>query len=200
MNACSRLLALALLLGGLQAGVQAAKPKIRISGLDRNWVRTPQFRDTSNTKATAKTEWLQFEVQYESSGGRDGWLDSVTIDWIVLMKPAGGKPMLMKRRVVYKDVQEGTHYAVTYLRPKFLLRYTGKKKPDKSSFAIYVAIRANGEKMDRKMDVRMRLPRDWYRRGEPDVRLVEGELLPRTKTPFAAMDYDFYEDIVETSP
>jgi hypothetical protein len=65
---------------------------------------------------------------------------------------------------------------------------------------VYVAIRANGERMDRKMETRLRVPRDWYKRSEPDVKVVENELLPRTKTPFAAMDSDFYDDIVETSP
>lgn len=184
----------------LQLPARAARAKIKISDLKQNWVRTPQFRDTSNSAASSENQWLQFEVKYDSSGGRNGWIDTVTIDWVVLMKPVSGKPMLMKRRVVYSDIEEGTHHAVVYLRPRFLQRYTGRKTPEKKRFAVYVAIRANGERMDRKVDTRMRLPKDWYRRGEPDVRVVENELLPRTKTPFAPMDYDFYEHIMENTP
>jgi hypothetical protein len=54
--------------------------------------------------------------------------------------------------------------------------------------------------MDRQAETRLRIPNDWFLRKEPDVEVAEGELLPRTKTPFAAMDYDFYEHIKETSP
>lgn len=188
------LLAVGLLLAiAVSAQDERSKTRIRIGNMDFKTVRTPQFRDTSNTEASSEYEWLQVYLEYETEGGRKGWADEITIEWAVLVRPAGSKPMLLQNTVTYVDVPEGKHHAVMYVRPGFIRRHCETKTPNKAQFAAYVEMAVDGQRVARQDYARSSQPKNWWRAKEPDVRLVEGELLAPEDTPFAHMDYDFYE-------
>ena len=193
----SLVLALAMGIVSLSAMAQnRGRPRARITDLKFRTVRTPQFRDTSNTAASSQRQWVQAYVEYETSGGRDGWMDELSIRWTVLMRPERGRPMIFHRTVDYVGVEDGNkHHAVVYLRPGFVMRHTEQRNPSKGSFSVYVEIYSRGERLAREEFSRSRLPRNWWRAKEPEVKTVENELYPRNRTPFAAMDYDFYEQI-----
>lgn len=177
----------------LAAQDDRSRTRVRIVKMDFNTVRTPLFRDSSHPEATSEYEWLQVYVEYETQGGRKGWTDEVTIEWSLLVRPPSGKPMLLQEAATYVDVAEGKHHAVMYVRPGFIRRYCDTKTPNKSHFAAYVEIGADGQRQAREEYSRANQPKNWWRAKEPDVRLVEGELMPPEDTPFAHMDYDFYE-------
>lgn len=182
---------------------EGPRGKVTIREIRYHTVATPKFRDTTNDTANSMYEWLQILVEYETEGGEAGasgkdWLDDLQFDWAVMIRSQTGKPLLLKARVNYADVEAGRHYAVVYVRPGIIRRYTGQRRPEKNDFAAYVEIRANGRPGARQEYSRVRTPKGWWQAREPDVRIVDNELLPRDKTPFAAMDYDFYEHIRQT--
>lgn len=186
------LLAVGLLLA-VALSAQENRTRIRITKMDFRTVRTPLFRDTTNPDATSDYEWLQVYLEYETEGGRKGWADEVSIEWALLVRPPNAKPMLMQATTTYVDVEEGKHRAVMYVRPAFIRRHCESKTPNKSYFAAYVEMAADGQRLARQEYSRSNQPKNWWRAKEPDVRLMDGELLAPEDTPFACMDYDFYE-------
>ncbi|MBN2448794.1 MAG: hypothetical protein JXR77_00310 [Lentisphaeria bacterium] len=195
-------LVLALLAAGVFCLDVAAqdRTRVRITGMKFRNVRTPKFDDTSNPEASAKSEWLQCYLEYETEGGRDGWTNEITLEWAVLVWPGDKKPLLLTTSVTYVDIEDGKHRAVVYVRPNFIRRHTGAKSPNSNDFSAYVEVLVDGQRVARQEESRQRRPRNWWQAKEPDVRRAEGELLPRTETPFAHMDYDFYEHIKPKRP
>lgn len=185
---------------GLLAQDSRPRTRARITDMDFNTVRTPMFRETTNSKATPEYEWLQAYLEYETEGGRKGWTDEITIEWSLLVLTPSGKPILLQETATYVDVENGKHRAVMYLRPGFIRRYCETKRPSKSQFAFYVEVVADGQRVARQEYSKTSLPRNWWRAKEPDVRLFEAELLRPEDTPFAAMDYDFYEHAKRQRP
>ena len=186
------LVALGLLLA---CAVTAQDSRVRVGNVkvDLKTVRTPIFQSSSNPQAASEYEWLQVYVEYETEGARRGWADEVTIAWSLLVRPGSTKPILLQSTATYVDVADGKHHAVMYVRPGFIRRYCDTKSPNKSHFAAYVEIAAEGKNLAREEYSRSAQPKNWWRAKESDVRLIEGELLSPDDTPFAALDYDFYE-------
>lgn len=174
---------------------QAQDVRCRITDLDLRTVRTPQFQDSRFGSSGSRYEWLEAIVEYETDARRGEWTDEITIEWSLLVRPGDRRPLLLKRRVTYVDIEEGDHHAAIYLRPGFVRRYTEQKTPNESDFAVYVEISAGGDRLARAEESKQRQPDNWWRAGEPNVKIVEGELLPRTETPFAHIDYDYFEHI-----
>lgn len=175
---------------------QDDRGRVRIGNVkvDLKTVRTPIFQSTSNPQATSEYEWLQVYVEYETTGGRREWADEVSIEWSVLVRPNNtAKPILLHQTAAYVDVADGKHHAVMYVRPGFIRRYCDTKSPNKSHFAAYVELSSEGKNLAREEYSRTAQPKGWWTAKEPAVRLVEGELLAPEDTPFAALDYDFYE-------
>jgi hypothetical protein len=180
----------------LPLAVTAQESRIRVSNVKVEFktVRTPIFQSTSNPQATSEYEWLQVYVEYETAGARREWADEVTIDWSLLVRPnTNSKPLLLHQAATYVDVADGKHRAVMYVRPGFIRRHCDTKTPNKSHFAAYVEISSEGKNLYREEYSRSAQPKGWWTAKEPAVRVIEGELLPPDDTPFAALDYDFYE-------
>ena len=189
------LAALALLLA-VAVTAQDDRGRLRIGNVkvDLKTVRTPIFQSSSNPQATSEYEWLQVYVEYETVGGRHEWADEVTIDWSLLVRPNNTvKPILLHQSATYVDVADGKHHAVMYVRPGFIRRHCDTKSPNKSHFAAYAEISSEGKNLAREEYSRSAQPKNWWNAKEPAVRLIEGELLSPDDTPFAALDYDFYE-------
>jgi hypothetical protein len=188
------LLAVGLLLAGT-ATAQDSRVRVRVSNIkvDLKTVRTPIFQSTSNPQATSEYEWLQVYVEYETEAARR-WADEVTITWSLLVRPTNTtKPILLQETATYVDVADGKHHAVMYVRPGFIRRYCDTRSPNKSHFAAYAEISCDGKILAQEEFSRSTQPKNWWRAKEPDVRLIEGELMPPDLTPFAPLDYDFYE-------
>jgi hypothetical protein len=187
---------LAALLLLLTYTVCAQDARVRVGNVkvDLKTVRTPIFQSTSNPQATSEYEWLQVYVEYETAGARREWADEITINWSVLVRPNNtAKPILLQQTATYVDVPDGKHRAVMYVRPGFIRRHCDTKTPNKSHFAAYVEISSEGKNLAREEYSRAAQPKGWWTAKEPAVRLVAGELLAPDDTPFAALDYDFYE-------
>jgi hypothetical protein len=179
----------------LACAVSAQDNRVRVTNVkaDLKTLRTPIFQTTTNSQANSEYEWLQVYVEYETVGNRRGWTDEITIKWSLLVRPnKTTKPMLLQETATYVDVADGKHRAVMYVRPGFIRRNCDTKSPNKAHFAVYVEISSEGRGLARDEFSRS-LPQNWWLAKEPAVRFMEGELLSPDDTPFAALDYDFYE-------
>lgn len=192
----TRTVGLLTLFAAVLTTAQDERGRLRIGNvkLDFKTVRTPIFQSTTNPQASSESEWLQVYVEYETETGRRKWADEVTIDWALLIRPNNTtKPILLRQSTTYVDVADGKHHAVLYVRPAFIRRHCETRTPNKAHFAAYVEISSEGRNLAREEFSRSAQPKGWWTAKEPAVRFVEGELLIPADTPFAALDYDFYE-------
>lgn len=168
--------------------LRVALDKIRV--YDRN---TPKYQDTSDPRAGSKYSWLQIMVEYSADGGRDGWIDEVTLEWHVLLQ--GRRLILLHKTVSYIDVESGKHRAVVYVRPAIIRRYGKSERMSKRDIKVYVLARVNGAASGYLFYPRERVRSKWWEARPPQVMLRPGELMSRDETPFSPLDYDYYEQL-----
>jgi hypothetical protein len=187
--------AIALLLcASLAAQDGRSRTRANVTRLEFNRLRSPYLKGTTtHSGAEPEYQWLQVFIEFDIQGGRNGWTDEVTVDWFVLVRPPDARPMLLQETTTFVDVEDGKRHAAVYIRPGFIRRYCGTRVPNESHFAAYAEVSAGGQRLTREEYSRSRQPDNWWRAKEPQVRLVADELLPPAETPFAMLDYDFYE-------
>jgi len=225
-----RLGLVAVLFFSVAALAQKKEVDIAVKDMKFFYMRSPIYTATPNITnpraAGQNAEWLQICVEYEigvkpAKGGdwlaSDDYVDELTFDWHVLIKPQGfdfgrrpgrsdPRPVLLRRSATYIDILDDKkpHVAVMYLRPGFMERYGGVSKLKKNDIAVAMDIRVNGLKKDTayggdmirellKLAKTSRTFQEWWRWEEPLVVRRDDELLYRTETPFAVMDFDGYE-------
>jgi len=155
--------------------------------------KTPNYQDHSAPQATSKYSWLQIMVEYTAEGGRDGWIDEVSLEWHVLVQ--GRRTLLLHKTVSYVDVESGKHRAVVYIRPAIIRRYGKNRRISKRDVHVYVLARVNGVGSSYATYPRERIRSKWWEAKPPRVMLRPGELKSRDETPFAPLDYDYYEQL-----
>jgi len=190
------LLLAGLFLSGSTALAQRSRERVQIRNIKFYNRKTPKYQDYSDPRAVSKKEWLQIMAEYESEGGRDGWIDEITLEWHVLVQ--GTRTFLMHKTITYLDVADGRHHAVVYLRPQFIKRYGRNRRISKNDLQVFLVVRVNGVASDYAFHPDRRPKIKWWELKPPRVR-IRDELLSRLDTPFAPLDYDFYEFIRRTS-
>ncbi len=174
--------------------------KLEISDIDIRLKRSPDFAEDSYDKAkNGDLEWLQFVIEYATeTPPSEGWLDSLTLRWHVLL--LGGKDnkrLYLTETVDYIDIQDDDdHHAIVFLRPRAIIRHfddRGKVRPN--NVAVYVEALVNNVRVAEYTYNKTgeTLPKDWWR--HPSLTKIENALLARDKTPFAPLNYDYYETI-----
>jgi hypothetical protein len=197
--------ALVLVVGGgwlAPAARAQSRSKATIDKVDvQRDLRTPDYRGvTTDPRAKSTETWMRFLLEYKTTGGtgrdfegKTGWQDDVVVEWNILIRRKDQKDILMRRKVTYVDVQDsrGTHYADLYLRPGFINR--NFKRVSRSDVDVYVQIRIGG-----RTEATYRTDRGtarWWESEPPRVEIYDSELQTRDQTPFAPLDYDFYEQL-----
>ena len=181
-------------------GQGASEPRfrLRVKDLDVNLRRTPLYQAESTPYAKSEDDWLQLLLTYEVDVEGGKWVDRLQLKWHVALLQPSGKPLLLNRAIDYVDVEKGECHAVVYVRPGLLKRYFKDGKIDKDQVLVHVVFKANGSVVEtfehRGTD---NVPQRWWDAGPAQVVTKTEELLPRTKTPFAPLDYDYYEHISE---
>ena len=170
-------------------------PQVRIDDLELDQPLSPKYQDSTNSAAKRDQEWLEITLAYETRGGKKGWVDELTIEWAVAIIPRTGKPLLLKHTETYLDVQQGEHHATVYVRPNIVERYCGAKRAKKSQVAVYVQVKAGNSEPVKRHFTKTRVPEGWWNSKAPNVVTRDDELLSKAETPFAPLDYDFYEHL-----
>ncbi len=190
----TRLLAMICLAAAPLAMAQRSRVDVKVTSLKFETERTPSFKDSSRGSQGARDMWCRVDLAYDTKGARNGWLDEVEVFWMVLAESdVSSKPLVMTQSVFYTDVEDGKHIACIYLKPRFFKRYIGSSRIDSRKLSVYVEIRVDGQRVAREEIKTNRVPDGWYNKAEAAGRILQNELLPKSKTPFAPLDYDFYE-------
>jgi hypothetical protein len=196
-----------LLVCALLAGASAVHSQdrdraiVRLEQIELNSVPTPNYKAISHPKAKREYEWLQVYTQYTASGGEDGWLDELEIQWSVLIHVGEGRYLLLNETASYVDIeaQGAEHHAVVYVRPSVARRYYGKDRISKSDVWVHAEVLVGGRVIAKEDYGRTRPPGErWWQTRNSRIKVVEGGLLTRDKTPFAPLDYDFYDHLKDS--
>ncbi len=175
---------------------------VRVIKLDTKRLRSPEFSGvTTDSRARSSTanEWIRLTIEFETRNGKnvsvDGrttYQDEISVEWNILVPRRGDKDVLMHRTVTYLDVADrtGSHYIDMYLRPSFLNRYISKNV-NPNDVKVFVQFKINGRTVDKFQSDSDRIR--WWEKEPPQVTLME-EVFTRAETPFAPVDYDFYEN------
>ena len=184
----------------LSAAAQSTAPKVRVNKVQAQKVVTPFYKVNVDSRAQATGDWLVFLMEYQTQGGtgksadgKAGWQDEVTVEWNILIPRKEGKDLLLRKKVTYVDVEDKktVHLSDLYLRPAFFKRQMKGVRP--SEIKYYVLVKINGQ-----TEAKYRFPeRDtskWWEWEPPQVQIVD-DLQTRDQTPFAPVEYDFFEAI-----
>ena len=191
---------LACLFLGEAWGAQRSKNRVALEDVNFNCLKSPQFRvSPTDSRAKVDGEWFQIMVDYEAEGGKDGWIDELVLEWNVELDLKGSKDILLRRAVTYVDVEGGKCHAAVYIRPALMRRYANNgRRFTKDDVKVYVVARVDGVKSD-SAKYPTQGKSKWWENEPPRITLLAGELLTRPETPFAPIDYDFYEHIKPAS-
>jgi len=178
----------------LAAG-QQRRYKFSVKRFDMDTRRTPNYQAASSKASGSEKEWVALQLDYELEDRSDReWIDELSLTWHVGLLPSDQKPVVMQKTVTYSDVEEGQKHAVMYLRPGFVERYYGNERIRSRDLKIYLEVRINGELAERLL-IPEEKPTGWWEYKEPRVHRKDADLLNRMETPFAPLDFDYYEYI-----
>ena len=151
-------------------------------------VKTPDYKDSREPN---KNYWCRFIVNFSTTGAK--WLNEIDVKWTVAALNADNKLVVMRETMTYEDIEDGRNHRVcAFLKPTFPRKYQNRSQFD-TNFAVFVEILYGGRRIGAYEDKRLKvLPDKWYEKVQNGVSL-KGQLLPKSKTPFAPMDYDFFE-------
>lgn len=181
------------LFSAFPVSAQKQSSSLKIRSIKLRDVVTPVFKDSQEGSRGARNRWCRFDVEYDIKG-KDIWLSEVEVRWVVMVEADGSrKPIGMTQTILYSNVNDGKHFVCAYIRPKFFERYMKSKRIEPNRISVYVEIWVEGQRIDRFDLKSSRIGDRWYTKTDA-MRMLTDELLPKSKTPFAALDYDFYDN------
>ncbi|MBR0460114.1 MAG: hypothetical protein IJJ26_12830 [Victivallales bacterium] len=187
------LFALVCVLFAAPAALAQKKVTAKIASLKITDQKTPLFNAAKEGSKGSKDHWGKIELKFSTSSKGD-WVDEIQVRWLVLVYPDTSKtPIGLSINTTYVDINEGNHTVAVYIRPKFFERYFKSGRLVKTAVAAYAEIVYGGQRLDNAEQKCAQAPKDWFKMAD-QMKQVKGALLPRSKTPFAVIDYDYYED------
>lgn len=160
----------------------------------RGRVKTPEYRSNYPAASKPSREWGEVSATFDTTAE---WIDELTVQYYVLARRMeGGRALfsLYRTTVRHPDVKRGRdHRTAAYLRPPALERFG-------DIVAIAVEFVADGKTLAEEAAVEgIKLPARWWQDqnvvGNKDVTARDGYLLDRSRTPFALVNVDDYEEV-----
>lgn len=157
-------------------------------------MRAPDFKD-SKQGISGRANWGVVSLEFELDNRKDEWVDELEIYCLVLAQQRGGTAVALEQSFRYMDVCGGDkNRALFFITPSFFNRYLDAgKRPDMSKVSVYVEVRVDGSAIHKNplINTATGLPKDWYQQVGR-IKRIKHALLPKSKTPFASLDFDYY--------
>lgn len=156
----------------------AAAGAVKIKKLAPVKATTPVFEVKHGSTPTSRPkDWWCARMEFET--GQD-WTDELEVTTYVYVQDQSNKnaPLMFKDVTTYVDLEKGTHLAEVYLHPDTFKKVGIPKY-------VAVVIRVAGAVVATESTA---TTQNWWDQFTP----VDGVLLPRSRTPFAVVDYDNY--------
>lgn len=161
--------------------------------------KAPEFAINGTTaKRFKQKDWIEveFEIDVKAPKGADKelrFLDDVNIKYYVFLQPTDDK----KKKVLLADITyinvpvDETIHSVVYLSPATLYNISGEKLVNKGMITFYGCEATHNGKVVGLYSSKMINNAPWW--NNPALPPVEnGRLLPKNKTPFAPLWFDYY--------
>ena len=166
--------------------------EIKIKKIDLKDQVTPQFKDSLHGSQGAKERWFRADVEFDSKSKRE-WIGELEVRWLVAIETDTGKVAGLTQSITYLDVEDGRgHNVCAYVSPKFFKCYLRSKRVETTRISVYVEFYVDGVRVAREERRSNKMPNNWYNSLDK-MQAFPNTLLPRSKTPFAAMDFDYFE-------
>ena len=176
--------------------------EVLISKVDAQLVSAPAISYTgAPSKVSASKKWMEIETTFawQPLGGTDLYTDDLTVNYYVLLNNIGpkypqgallsGQTALSGVPAKSLDPRNGELKTVIYLSPRNLERLFGGKPPMDINSAVKdigVTISKQGQVVFQKS---LHGSVGWW----PQFQQTPGFLLNKPETPFAALNWDYYE-------
>lgn len=171
---------------------QKSRSDAKIANIKIKDVVTPTYRESQEGSKGARNRWCKLEVEYDTKG-RNEWINELEVRWTVMIEADNLRQYAgLMQTVTYTDVADGKHFACVYIKPKFFERYMRSKRIEPNKISTYVEIWVDGQRVAREEKRSNRAPKEWFTKTD-QMKTFANELLPKSKTPFAPLDYDYYE-------
>lgn len=199
---CSAICAIAPVSAQTEEQQEPVRTQVEIKKLRVQERETPEYEDELSQGSGSEMDWTMIMLEYDTAVSRGEYTDELTFSWSVGIIPPEGRPIVMKRDVSYIDVEAGSrHYAVMYVRPRFLIRYYGRDSVRRNDMKVFLEISDQNGEVIQRFHYPESTPKPvrnnvfWWQLPEPQVRRFDGELLTRLDTPFAPLEFNYYEYI-----
>lgn len=165
-------------------------------------MRAPEFKDSKQGIAGC-AHWGVVSLDFELDNDKDEWVDELEIYCLILAQQKGGTAVALEQSFRYMDVCGGDkNHVLLFITPSFFRRYLdNSKRPDTSKLSAYVEIRVGGSPIHKSpiFNTATGLPKDWYQQAGR-IKRIPNALLPKSRTPFASLDFDYYLYELPTEP
>ncbi len=196
---------------GARAQQAALNSEVQITKIEANFVDSPKISAAGYSKKTAARpgSWLEVEVTFERNAvaKEPKYAEELTFNYFVLLKnehvTEDKKPTLLTGSVVHVHVpQEKGLHSVVFVSPRTLARFFDGKVPanaQQSITDIGVTISGkNGLLAIATWKGTVKGDKGWWDNTAP-FSPTPGALLNKNETPFAPLEWDFYEAIKSKS-
>ena len=164
------------------------KVEIEIKKLEITTERTPSAEGSKKGSQGSGTRWLCVRAQIDMSGRE--WLDTMDAHWsVVIDADSGKKPFLMELDTSFINIKKGNKNRITaYVDPVFFERYMNTESVNTNKVTARLELKANGKVVARKTE-----GKKGALISQPGKCMTAAStLLPKSKTPFAQVDFDYY--------
>lgn len=190
---------------------QALNSEVAITKIESSFVDSPKINAAGyNKKSTVRpSPWLEVEVTFERAAlpKEPKFADELTFNYYVLLKNEqvnpDKKPTLLTGSVTHVNVpQEKALHSVMYVSPRTLARFFDGKAPVNAAQSIVdVGVTISGK--DGLLAIHtakgtVKGDKGWWD-NPAAFTVVSGALLNKNETPFAPLEWDFYEAIKSKS-
>lgn len=179
--------------------------EVQITKIESTFIEAPKFVGTGYSKKTTgrPKSWLEVEVTFERNPGPKSpkFADELTFDYYILLKNEhvnkDRKPTLLKGTITHIHIPEGKDlHVVAYVSPRTLARFFDGKVPANAAQALTdvgVTI-SDGTGMVAIATAKgtVRGGKGWWDNSAL-YSPISGFVFNKTETPFAPLEWDFYE-------
>ena len=164
------------------------KVEIEIKKLDITTEKTPSAEGSKKGSKGSGTRWLCVKAQLDMAGRE--WLDMMDAHWsVVVDADSGKKPFLLELDTSFINVKKGNKNRITaYVDPVFFERYMDSERVNTNKVTVRLEIKVDGKVVARKTE-----GKKGALISQPNKCMTAASsLLPKSKTPFAQVDFDYY--------
>ena len=149
--------------------------------------KTPKTKGSRNGSSGSGAEWIALKAQVYVSGQK--WLDEFEARWNVLVDCGSKKkPILLPLNTKFVHLEKGKNYISAFVHPTFFKKYLDTESVNTSKISATLDVAVNGKVVARKS----KGSKAGLIATPAKCKVESNVLLPRSKTPFADVDFDYY--------